>query len=91
MAKHFVVLKCDGNCPFNDGGFWGFNKKRRYCMGRDKNGRCLGKEIPKGDFKGNLFPEFCPLDDYEVERCDKIQLRKKKMQDHIKRRKRCRR
>jgi hypothetical protein len=41
----------------------------------------MGKEIPKGDFKGKLFPDFCPLEDYEIEHCSKIQLKKKKMQE----------
>lgn len=88
-AKHVVVLKCNGDCPYNKRNRWN-SRNKRVCYAPNERGYSILEEIPKGDFKGKLFPEFCPLEDYDVERCDKIQLKKKKMQDHIKRRKRCR-
>lgn len=81
LDKHFIVTKCK-NCPFISKGY--FTAKRIYCKHPSFRGM---KHI---ELKGKKFPKWCPLGDYTTERCDKIQLKRKKMLDHIKKKKRCR-
>ena len=78
--KHFIIKKCK-KCPFIYRSYYSSN--RIYCKHFD----AYMKQI---ELKGKKFPKWCPLDDFIKERCDTIQLKKKKMLDNIKRKKRCR-
>jgi hypothetical protein len=86
LERHIIIEKCS-KCPFcKVRRYWGHKK----CCNYIKNGSsCYGKEINHKTLKGKKFPEFCPLEKYETERCDKIQLKRKKMKDYIKKRKKC--
>lgn len=77
--RHFVVEKCS-KCPYNYKGY--FTARRKYC----NHPKARMKQI---ELRGKKFPKWCPLDVYITERCDNIQLKRKKMLDNIKRKKRC--
>jgi hypothetical protein len=80
MDKHFIVYKCT-KCPFKYKGYFG--GRGNYCNHPNIKG------LKTIELKGKKYPKWCPLDDYTTERCDSIQLKRKKMLDSIKRKKRC--
>jgi len=83
MDKHFIVIKCS-KCPFRYKSRY-FSRKNWWCNYPDNKG------IKLIELKGKKFPKDCPLSDYTTERCDSIQLKRKKMLDSIKKKKRCKR
>lgn len=77
--KHIVFTKCS-ECYYHDKTFW-FSRKRKdkhYCHHPDIIG------VMEIKLRGKRFPKECPLQDYQSEHCNTIQLRKKKMNDYIK-------